>query len=151
VKLFFLFGGQYRRSIEAMPEERTYSPEEIVHDCKLMEAIWEEIRNDLTNKPQLAMAYATCSTLADLIEIKLDHVENEEGESIWPGGTDRGYFLEKLIGLTSSFGELTEKVLANKDYQRELSFVYTEISKLGNALPNFQDGYKAFVRDKKLE
>jgi hypothetical protein len=134
-----------------MPDERTYSPEDIVHDCKLMEAIWGEIRNDLTNKAQLAMAYATCSTLADLIEIKLDHVESEESEPIWPGGTDRGYFLEKLIGFTSSFGELTEKVLAGKDYQRELGFVYTEISKLGNALPNFRDGYKAFVRDRKLE
>jgi hypothetical protein len=37
-----------------MPEERTYSPEEIVHDCKLIEAIWEQIRNDLNNKAQLA-------------------------------------------------------------------------------------------------
>jgi hypothetical protein len=134
-----------------MAEERTYSPEDIVHDCKLMEAIWEEIRNDLTNKAQLAMAYATCSTLADLIEIKLDHVEIEEGERLWPGGTDRGYFLEKLTSFRSSFGELTEIVLAGKDYERELSFVYADISKLGNALPNFQDGYKAFVRDKKLE
>jgi hypothetical protein len=50
-----------------------------------------------------------------------------------------------------SFGFLTEKVLAGKDYQRELDFVYADISKLGNALPDFRDGYKAFVRDKKLE
>jgi hypothetical protein len=26
-----------------------------------------------------------------------------------------------------------------------------DFTKLGNALPNFQDGYKAFVRDQKLE
>jgi hypothetical protein len=148
---FLLSDREQRRSIETMPEERTYAPEEIVHDCKLIEAIWEEIRNDLTNKAQLVMAYATCSTLADMIEIKLDHLESEENESIWPGGTDRGYFLEKLVGFTSWFGELTEKVLAGKDCQRELGFVYADISKLQNALPNFRDGYKAFVREKKLE
>lgn len=42
-------------------------------------------------------------------------------------------------------------VTAGKDYQRELDFVYADISKLENALPNFQDGYKAFVREKKLQ
>jgi hypothetical protein len=131
-----------------MPEQRTYAPEEIVHDCKVIEAIWEEIRNDLTNKSQVAIAYATCSTLADLIEIKLDHLESER---IWPGGTDRGYFLEKLTSLMGYFGFLTEKVLAGQDYQRELGFLYADIVKLGSALPDFRDGYKAFVRDKKLE
>jgi hypothetical protein len=55
-----------------MPEERTYSLEDIVHDCKVIEAIWEELRHDLTNKAQVAIAYATCSTLRDLIEIKID-------------------------------------------------------------------------------
>ena len=133
-----------------MPEERTYSPEDIVHDCKLIEAIWEQIRNDLNNKAQLAAAYATCSSLADLIEIKIDHLESVDGGRIWPERTDRGYFLEKLTSLMGSFGSLTEKVLAGKDCERELGFVYADISKLGNALPNFQDGYKAFVRDEKL-
>ncbi len=134
-----------------MSEQRTYLPEDIVHDCKLIEAIWEQIRNDLTNKAQLAVAYATCSALADLIEIKIDHLESADGGRIWPERTDRGYFLEKLTSLMGSFGSLTEKVLAGKDYQRELDFVYADIAKLGNALPNFRDGYKAFVRDKKLE
>jgi hypothetical protein len=134
-----------------MPEQRTYLPEDIVHDCRLIEAIWEEIRNDLSNKAHVAIAYATCSTLADLIEIKIDHLESLTDEPIWPQGTDRGYFLEKLTSLIGYFGFLTEKVLAGKDYQRELDFVYADISKLENALPNYQDGYKAFVRDKKLE
>lgn len=134
-----------------MPEQRTYSPEDIVHDCRLIAVIWEEIRNDLSNKAQVAIAYATCSTLADLIKIKIDHLESDSDEPIWPPGTDRGYFLEKLTSLIGYFGLLTEKILAGKDYQRELGFVYADISKLKNALPNFQDGYKAFVRDKKLE
>jgi len=51
-----------------MPEERTYSPEDIVHDCKVIEAIWEEIKDDLSNKAQVATAYATCSALADYSE-----------------------------------------------------------------------------------
>jgi hypothetical protein len=133
-----------------MPEQ-TYLPEDIVHDCRLIEAIWEQIRDDLSNKAQVAIAYATCSTLADLMEIKIDHLESNTDEPIWPQGTDRGYFLEKLLSLMENFGSLTEKLLAGKDYQRELGFVYADISKLGNALPNFRDGYKAFVRDKKLE
>jgi hypothetical protein len=50
-----------------------------------------------------------------------------------------------------NFGSLTEQVLAGKDYQRERYFLATDLSKLRSAFPNFLDGYKAFVRDKKLE
>jgi len=90
-----------------MPEQ-TYLPEDIVHDCRLIEAIWEQIRDDLSNKAQVAIAYATCSTLADLMEIKIDHLESNTDEPIWPQGTDRGYFLEKLLSLMENFGSLTE-------------------------------------------
>jgi hypothetical protein len=134
-----------------MSEERTYSPEDIVHDCKVIEAVWEEVRHDLNNKARVAIAYASCSALADLIRIKIDHLESDSDEPIWPPGTSRGYFLEKLVGAMGHFGNLTEKVLAGQDYEREKYFVYADISKLQNALPNFQDGYKAFVRDQKLE
>jgi hypothetical protein len=134
-----------------MPEERTYSPEDIVHDCKVIEAIWEEIRDDLSNKVQVAIAYATCSALADLIEIKVDHLESDSDEPIWPEHTGRAYFLEKLTDVAGQFGDLTEKILAGRDYEREIDFVHAQIAKLKSALPNFQDGYKSFVRDQKLE
>jgi hypothetical protein len=133
------------------PFARTYSPEDLVHDCKLIEAIWEEIKDDLSNKAQVVIAYATCSTLADLIRIKIDHLDSDTGKQIWPEGTDRTYFLEKLTSLIGNFGDLVEKVLAGQDHQRERGFLVADIFKVENAFPNFEDSYKPFVRNKKLK
>jgi len=146
---FSLFSARNKnRFSDSMPEEGTYSPEDIVHDCKVIEAIWEEIKDDLRNKAQVAIAYATCSTLADLIEIKVDHLEGDSDEPIWPPGTSRAYFLEKLTSLMSNFGYVTEKILAGEDHQRERGFLVADLFKFENAFPNFQHGYKAFVRSK---
>jgi hypothetical protein len=134
-----------------MSLQRIYSPEDIVHDCRVIEAIWEALRHDLKNKTQLAVTYATCSTMADLIRIKIDNVQSDSDGPIWLEGTGRGYFLEKLISALGDFGNLAEKALADQDYECEKYFVFASISKLRNALPNFEDGYKAFVRHETLE
>jgi hypothetical protein len=76
---------------------------------------------------------------------------NCSDEPIWPAGTDRGYFLEKLLNVTSSFGNLAEKVLADKADEHDSYMVLADVMGLNRALPNFQDGYKAFVRENKLE
>ena len=72
-----------------MPEPRSYSPEEIVGDCNVIKAILEEIKHDLNDKAKVGIAYATCRTLADLTEIKVDHLESLDAGPIWPEGTDR--------------------------------------------------------------
>jgi hypothetical protein len=61
--------------VVSMTAERTYSTYEIVHDCCLMEAIWEQIRHDLSDKFRVLTAYATCSALVDLIQLKIDRLE----------------------------------------------------------------------------
>jgi hypothetical protein len=40
-----------------------------------MEAIWEQIRHDLSDKFRVLTAYATCSALVDLIQLKIDRLE----------------------------------------------------------------------------
>jgi hypothetical protein len=48
-------------------------------------------------------------------------------------------------------GNLAEKVLADKADEHDSYRVLADVMGLNRALPNFQDGYKAFVRENKLE
>ena len=130
-----------------MPEPRTYCPEEIVGDCNVMKAIWEQVIHDLNNKTQLLIAYATCRGLADLIHNKVDHLESLNGGPIWPERTDRGYFLEKVHNAVSGFGQLTEKVLAGKYDDRDISMAYARFAKIEDAFPNYQAPYGPFVQE----
>ena len=130
-----------------MPEPRTYSPEEIVGDCNVIKAIWEVTKYHLYDKGRVLVAYATCRALADLIEIKVDHLKSLDGGPIWPEGTDRGYFLEKVHAAIEFFGALTEKVLSGSYEERDLLLAESCFYKFKEAFPNFAAAYGPFVRE----
>jgi hypothetical protein len=131
-----------------MPRTRTYCPEEIVGDCNVMKAIWEQVRHDLSNKTHLLIAYATCRALVDHIDAKVDNLESLHGGPIWPAGTDPGYFLEKVHQAVSAFGNLTEKVLAGKYEERDVYTAFARFSKIKDAFPNYEVPYGPFVQER---